>query len=144
MFGKGFRKNITLLMLLAFLANAVMPALALGASNIEQATENPELSQLEKLVGERFLICTPEGIKWVTWADLQETNLQTDPGSHPRCALCVLPTFGTTVGNILFDGTPIPILRIAKADPFISIANDAQFDLFRIRGTFSRAPPHSL
>lgn len=131
-------------MLLTFLANAVMPALALGASYDGQATDSPELLQLEKLVGERFLICTPEGIKWVTWAELQDTNVESNPGSHPRCALCILPTFGTTVGNILFDGTPIPILRKAKAGHFISIVNDTHFDLFRIRSTFSRAPPHRL
>lgn len=144
MVDKGFRKNITVLMLLAFLMNAVMPALALGATNSGQASDNTELSQLEKLIGERFLICTPEGVKWVTWAELQDTNIQTDPGSHPRCALCVLPTFGTAVGYILFDATPFPVLRIAKVGHFLPIANDAQFDMFRIRGAFSRAPPQSL
>lgn len=144
MFSGGFRKNITLIMLLAFFLNAVIPSLALAVSNLAGPSDGAEKSKIESLVGERFIICTPNGIKWVTWAELESSPSEPEASSAPQCTLCVLPTFGTTVGDVQLLGISLPGLIQAQTRHVFPIAKDARTDVFRLRGAYCRAPPYSL
>jgi hypothetical protein len=144
MFDQGFRKNINVLMLLVFLVNAIFPTYALAYSSDIQSASTNEQAGLENLFGERILICTPEGIKWVNWSDLQEGQAQGDFNPVAACVLCVLPTFGTTVGNITFDALPLLALPVAKTSHINLPSDEIGIDLFRVRGAFSRAPPSFL
>src|SRR5690606_32125166 len=116
-------------------------SIALAAFNSD-LRENGAAADLTGLGDDRILICTPEGIKCINRADLQKTHPESDTEIGLRCALCILPTFGTTVGNILLTSefTPVPlVMEIGQYAP----ARDIRCaNMFHIRGAFSRAPPH--
>ncbi len=82
-----------LLLLVAFLLNVMLPFVAVYdtqqalASHSEQSSSN---SNLSSLLGDKILICTSSGFKWVSWDDLQQDNNQTQSHSKYQCALCYL------------------------------------------------------
>jgi len=144
MLKKGARKNLSLMMLLAFLVNAILPSISLASAASNPAENDPTLAALQSVVGDRFLICTPSGNKWVSWDELSGDN--TDPSSTPRpqCALCTLPTFGTTAALIGFDALILPTALVLETVQRQAATEEHLIDVFRYRGAFSRAPPHSL
>lgn len=139
----GLRKNINLLVFLAFLVNAIAPSVALAAFS-SAPLPGGDAAGLAGLANDRILICTPEGIKWISRADLQETSSKTGSETGLRCALCILPTFGTTVGNVLLISEFTPERLITETGHFKPAADIRIGNIFHIRGAFSRAPPHLL
>lgn len=144
MLKKGVRKNLSLMMLLAFLVNAILPSISLATTASNPAQNDPSIATLQSVVGDRFLICTPSGNKWVSWDELSGEN--TDPSSTPRpqCSLCTLPTFGTTAALIGFEGISLPNVLTRKTVQIQPATEIHLIDVFRFRGAFSRAPPLSL
>lgn len=144
MLKKRVRKNLSLMMLLAFLVNAILPSISLASIASNSAQNDPSIAALQSVVGDRFLICTPSGNKWVSWDELSEGN--TDPSSTPRpqCSLCTLPTFGTTAALIGFDGIILPTVLTLETVQVQPVTEEHLIDVFRFRGAFSRAPPFSL
>ncbi len=138
------RKNLSLMLLFAFLVNAILPSISLATTSPNPAQNDPSIAALQSVVGERFLICTPSGYKWVSWSDI--AGDETTPSSKPRpqCALCTLPTFGTTAALIGLDAIILPTAFIHAAIKIQPITEEHPVDVFRIRGALSRAPPLSL
>ncbi len=139
----GLRKKINFLVFLAFLVNAIAPSIALAAVSSDPL-RGGDTAGLAGSSDDRILICTPEGIKWVSRADLQKTSSTSGSETGLRCALCILPTFGTTVGNVSLasDFTVEPV--VTEIGHFVRAPDIRCKNIFHTCGAFSRAPPHSL
>jgi hypothetical protein len=144
MLKKRVRNNLSLIMLLAFLVNAILPSISLATIASNSAQNDPSIAALQSVVGDRFLICTPNGNKRVSWAELSEEDSDQSTSPRPQCALCTLPTFGTTAALIGFDAFILPTTLVLETVLEQPETEDHLIDVFRYRGAFSRAPPLSL
>lgn len=81
---KDNTRHIAYVVLLAFLLNVMVPFFAVY--NIEHSAPAKEMTTL---FGEKVLICTGDGFKWVKWADLQSGKEKHNP-SHYKCPLCYI------------------------------------------------------
>lgn len=142
MWGSGVRKKLTLLMALVFLINAVIPSLTLAAAAAPVSSSGlEEDSALQELLGGRVLICTPEGVKLVSWAELQGQQKEPATDAETGCALCNLPVFGTTVAAISLDnGAPI-IFHPVEKNPYAYADGTFTVSLIPSRNFLTRAPP---
>lgn len=83
---KPFRHLIARIALLALLLNAFIPFFATyHAGNVSPETQEASL------FGDKVLLCTAEGFKWVKIADMQNGKT---PRSHYQCPLCYLAAHG--------------------------------------------------
>lgn len=128
----------------ALLLNALLPFYAAYDSETLAAklATKAETQELSALLGDKILICTGNGFKWVKRADLQ--NGEEQPAQHPRlkCPLCYLAVFG--VKQILpsviasLDHVPASVDDILQPQK-----NDLQYASLTYRSYDSRAPPAS-
>lgn len=139
----AFKQNcLIVLAAAALLLNALLPFYAVYdpqvlAEKMEKTVRNGGFFSLP---GEKILICTAEGFKWVTAQDLQ--NGEEQPEQHPRikCPLCYLAVFGIKhtppALTAALDRPPahIDALLQPHGNTLISGPNAAQ-------GYHSRAPP---
>ena len=128
------RSSIAYVALLAFLLNAFLPFYATYAMPF--ASGKP----LSAPFGEKILICTADGFKWVTWAELQKQSGH-GPASHYKCPLCYLAAHG------LRDAAPPVALTFAAVEREADLARPSRsFSLRHGRDRLpftSRAPPFS-
>ncbi len=83
-------RHIARITLLAFLLNVLLPFFAVYDVSNHQAFAKEKSS----LFGEKVLICTGDGFKWVKWEDLQRDKEKHNPPSHYQCALCYVAAHG--------------------------------------------------
>lgn len=124
-------------MLMAFVMNALSPFFAVYSTQSAQAAEQNALSAI---FGEKTLICTPEGFKWVSWAELQDREHAPDPDKQFKCPLCYVAVYGTkdVLETASFALLPIPT-GTACVDELVQLATLKQRLL--LLGRFSRGPP---
>ncbi|MCG8492702.1 MAG: hypothetical protein MI743_13865 [Sneathiellales bacterium] len=132
-------------MVLAFFLNAVMPSLTLATAAAQiPASTLEEDSPLQELLGGRFLICTPEGVKLVSWAELQNQENEPAADTETGCTLCNLPTFGTTVASIsLENGNPIAFPEF-ETSRYACADSNIHTGVIPSRNFLTRAPPYIL
>ncbi len=77
-------KHVVHITLIAFLLNVMLPFFAV------YNVEHPSLAkEMASLFGEKILICTGDGFKWVKLADLESGKEKHNP-SHYKCPLCYI------------------------------------------------------
>lgn len=115
------RRFFSLCLFVAFLAHTLTPFFAVY--NLSAVTA--ETKQLASLFGEKILICTGDGFKWVSLADLQ--NGKENPKPHPdyKCPLCYVASHGlkAVTGKavaVLHDYGSAATPLFAYDSPFIS------------------------
>lgn len=90
------KKNIppiALVALFAFLLNALLPFFAVY--NVQDGHDNQSAArQMASLFGEKVLICTSDGFKWVKWADIEKEGKPHKPSNY-QCGICYLAAHGT-------------------------------------------------
>ena len=127
-------QHIARIALIAFLLNVMMPFFAVY--NVEHPSPAKEISSL---FGEKVLICTGDGFKWVKWADLESGKEKHAPSSHYKCPLCYLAAHG--LKDFTAPGTIGLAYNGSATDPGY-ITYDHWLIVFRLQSPFaSRAPP---
>lgn len=85
------RRQTRLLILLfniAFFTNAILPVFVLAHSEISFLKNNKD--ELPSIFGNKILICTVEGLKWISWEDLSNDSEIPDKNKNFKCELCYL------------------------------------------------------
>ncbi len=133
---------VSLLTVVAFLMNVMLPFFAVY--NVPQAimaaqSGQPYSERMASFFGEKILICTSGGFKWVSWEDLQNGEEQPEPHPKYECALCYVTASG------LKDFIPATNAAITYGDITRYISYDTPHDvIFRKHsscGSQPRAPP---
>jgi len=135
-------RYLSLLTMTAFLMNVIMPFFAIY--NVQQAVAaEASLSQsgeMTSLFGEKVLICTPSGFKWVSWDNLLDGKEKVPEHSQYECALCYVSANSVK--------TTLPVLELVfNVQPDIVhsqyyITEFAATDQFTGHGFLTRAPPY--
>lgn len=81
---KKISRHIARITLLAFLCNVFLPFFAV----YDIASHQAFAKEMSSLFGEKLLICTGDGFKWVKWDDLPQGKEKHAPSY--QCALCYL------------------------------------------------------
>lgn len=126
----GILRYLSAVTLIAFLLSATLPFFAsynISSSNLDTS-----------LFGDKILICTVDGFKWVNLEDLQNDDL---PKAHPdyECALCVVAS------NDSKDYAPSKVSNFAyhinyKSIKYYSVSSYQEQQLY-LSSNHSRAPP---
>lgn len=129
---------LSLLTTLAFLANIFLPFLAVYNPSSAQAASPSEISSL---LGEKILICSGNGFKWVTWDELEQEGPSDSEGPHYECPLCYVSAHATKnflpAAPVVFS--PLFTERQKTGRTFFDVVEKGRFASYAYR---SRAPPH--
>jgi hypothetical protein len=132
-----YRKHIALLALLAFLVNATLPFLA--TYNVPDHSA-ASLKAISTAFGDRIFICTGNGFKWVSLAELQKQKSPSHhPDSHFQCGLCYLAAHGLA-HLALLGGIALAYAAYRRIHLRVAYAvrtNISSYHSFQ----YSRAPP---
>lgn len=134
---KQYIKNISRITLLAFLLNAVMPFFAV----YDVASHQAFAKEISSLFGEKVLLCTADGFKWVKWEDLQSGKEKHNPASHHKCPLCYLAAHG--VKNLITPSA-IALASVESSASRYMVYDHRPADFCLQSPLHSRAPPSSL
>ncbi len=141
------QKRFTLVMLIALLMNLVLPVFTVYELSrflpfVEPSTTQQQdtfsLTELKNQQSESILLCTVEGFKWVTVAELA-VNPRSESHSYYECALCYLTAHDAKL--IL----PLPAAHGANGffvvvDREVSTTRSVRAEIYA-RGFPARAPP---
>ena len=84
---KRHKRGIVYTMLLAFVFNLLLPFFATYSLGSAQAASADDLSAL---IGDKVLLCTSTGYKWVSLNEFQGEEPAPETGEHYKCPLCYL------------------------------------------------------
>jgi len=84
---KRHKRGIVYTMLLAFVFNLLLPFFASYSLSSAQAAS---VNDLSALIGDKVLLCTSTGYKWVSLSELQNEEPAPETGKHYKCPLCYL------------------------------------------------------
>lgn len=128
---KRYRRQFATLAFFAILLNAVVPFFAVYTT--------PHSASVEKTpstIGNKVLLCTLEGFRWVKLADLK-TGKSPVPNSHYKCPLCYLSVYGIAHET--------PLLEIVQPTAFTQLQflswRNTLIDFSVAAFLGSRAPP---
>ena len=131
------KRGIVYTMLLAFVFNLLLPFFATYNLNIAQAAIVDDLSAL---IGDKVLLCTSTGYKWVSLTELQDQESAPETGAHYKCPLCYL--------NVDKPETiPSDYSTLAAVSPAYRVSNysdapvENQKTVWLLFGRSTRAPP---
>jgi hypothetical protein len=131
-------RAIALVTLMAFAMNAMLPFFASVTTTSAQAAEQNELSSL---FGEKILICTATGFKWVTWAELQDQKQQPAQSDYYKCPVC----FAGACSAPSYLPTDFQIIKHALSTAtfaYLLVDGISRKSEPLLLGRHSRAPPH--
>ncbi len=130
-------KILSLGLLMAFLMNIMLPFFAVyTAPDARSAATDPALSAL---FGEKIVICTPEGFKLVSLAELEGGEDQSSQATRYECALCYTAAHG--VQHVLTEDG-LDVIYDEAVQPTFYIARDFQSGPeTECQPSHSRAPP---
>lgn len=136
------KRSLLLLTLFAFFVNILLPFAAVYNPSSAQAAQKIEKSAL---FGEKILICTADGFKWVTWEELeQKQGKHPGPGEkqHYECPLCYIAAHATKdflpATQVIFTYT-----ITEKQQARLNFSDDVLQSRFSAYAYQSRAPPYS-
>jgi len=86
-FKNRHKRGIVYTMLLAFAFNLLLPFFA--SYNLSSA-QAASVNDLSALIGDKVLLCTSTGYKWVSLSELQAEKPVPETGKHYKCPLCYL------------------------------------------------------
>lgn len=108
-------------------------------ANYDWSRMNAEAAESASIFGEKMLICTAEGFRWVKWTDLQQSKVQHQPSKHYKCSDCYMTQHGTAapVSVVALDASvPLAALRWLPSYTHTALSGDILWQRDR-----SRAPP---
>lgn len=129
-------RYFSLLLLIAFAANALVPFFAV----YNLPTDNTEAKQLSSVFGEQILICTGDGFKWVNLADLQSGKEQPNPHPDYKCPLCYVASHGLKSPAV---ASVVIAYHHASNHPILAY-DPPRISLRLISPLSARAPPFSF
>lgn len=122
--------------------NVIMPFFAIY--NVQQAVaaeaSQSQSGEMTSMFGEKVLICTPSGFKWVSWDNLLDGKEKVPEHSQYKCALCYVSANSAK--------TTLPVLELVfDLQPEIEhiphyISDFTAIDQFTGHGFLTRAPPY--
>ncbi len=132
-----FHRTLLSAALLAVLLGNLLPFFGsgnLGAQarqTIAAIEASDKAEETADLLGEKVLICTANGFKWVTWKELAEQGQVPQRHQIPQCPLCVLYAATAALTGAERIATPLyqPVMRqlgfvtLAAALPAITSTN---------------------
>lgn len=92
-------KMAGLVTLIAFVMNALLPFFAVYDIPKANAVE-PSQQELSSVFGEKILLCTADGFKWVSWDELQEQPPAQEHAPKYECALCYVAAQGVALQTV--------------------------------------------
>ena len=126
------QRHLWRFVLFAFLLNALLPFFA-----VYNTTHLSASSAKNALFGDRILICTGDGFRWIERSDAGKQKPHN--GTHYECALCFFAAHGLEK-IALFAGILLAYaLRVTMAQRIA--ANIAAYRIYRPQFRHSRAPP---
>lgn len=129
------RRIFHFLLIVACLLQFTLPFHAVYAAPISQTQ-----AERSALLGDKLLLCTADGFKWVSWADLQEAEHEPAEHQNFECALCFAHShFGK---HIYADGYSL-VMPTRSAGNQISHVRQAVHTSADYQPHQSRAPPVS-
>lgn len=132
-------RYISAITLFMFFINVMLPFYAVYDIPKALASEQLDANQNASLFGEKILICTAEGFKLVSLADLQSGKEQ--PKKHPqyKCALCYVAAHGT---KHMLDVQEVEHIYYGYYQPIAySLSSVYAVSQLYSRGFNTRAPP---
>lgn len=135
-------KYFLVITLVAFLMNTLLPFFAVY--NLPQAVaseqEQSSAKEMASLFGEKVLICTSEGFKWVSGTDLQSGKEKPKPHPQYKCPLCYVAAHG------MKHAMPAMAVELVYAPveqklAYVFPASETVQERLFIRNYPSRAPP---
>ena len=130
------KRSIVYTMLLAFVFNLLLPFFA-TYSLPAQADQQVSLASL---LGDKILICTTEGYKWVSLAELQDEEPVPVVDEHYKCPLCFLQVdkpLSLTPDHLILQNVSPVYFALYQTDAFFEDHKTIRLLL----GRSTRAPP---
>jgi hypothetical protein len=115
-------------------------AIALSALLPSFAVHNPS-GHLSSVLGERILICSADGFKWVKLEDLQSGKEKPKPHSDDKCPLCYAARHEA---KAVAASWAIPASDYYAPAPVAIRYDSALVSLARTSSLNVRAPPYSF
>lgn len=134
---RAYKFKINLFVAVVLFFNAIAP-LSVVAKEFSSSSD----TEIEALYGDKILICTPAGFKYISIDELNdlESNGQNTDQSH--CPLCQISVFSTILS--LVDISSFNAFSDAILDQTIYEENDLPLSSALARNIKARAPPISL
>ncbi len=88
-------RYIFLVTLVAFLMNAILPFFAVYNLTTDHRAELGNSAEVSSLFGDKVLICTEDGFRWVSWEDIESGKENPEPHQEYKCPLCYVAANGT-------------------------------------------------
>lgn len=128
-----FKKYLSVLTLIAFLFSEFLPFFATYDLSSPHNTE-----KLSSLFGDKILICTAEGFKWVSTADIEKGNI---PKQHKniKCPVCFIATH--KVENTTLAALAVAYTEIDSGKASYAGFTEAVISDHHIRHYHKRGPP---
>lgn len=132
-----YKLKMNILVVLALFVNAIAPISVAFAQQV-----SAEEAELEALFGDKIIICTPFGYKYIDLEDFKNGEHPTEDGSSFHCSLC-----GINInGDILYTPSSIEIYyKEISASAYYHQGIEYYFDNIEATGQINpRAPPASF
>lgn len=132
------RKIVTSITLMAFVMSVFLPFFAVySIPSASAALENNQSS----LFGDKILICTKNGFKWVSWEDLEDEEHTPEPTKHFKCAVCYVSAHEAKDLLLSESDRQLPI-QFKQSNRCNAAPNEASLkDRLLLLGRLSHAPP---
>jgi hypothetical protein len=131
------KRSIVRTMLLAFVFNLLLPFFATyNLSSVQASSE----ASLASLIGDKILICTQSGYKWISLSELQGGESVPETEAHFKCPLCFLQVDKPA-------SIPADYSAVALVSPnyqflqYSATASKSQKTIWLLCGRSSRGPP---
>ncbi len=129
------RRYLSLFLVVSLLLQAWIPF----AANYDWSRMDVETAKSASIFGEKILICTAEGFRWVKWSDLQDGKVSHEPSKHYKCHQCYIAqhSTGAPMQVVALDvSVPLAVLRWLPSYTHTALSGDILW-----RHDKSRAPP---
>jgi hypothetical protein len=92
-------KSFLIVTLISFLMTVMLPFFAVYNPQLANAGQVQRPNQdISSLFGDKVIICTPDGFKFVSWSDPSGDGSKDQPSPNPhtpfKCPLCVINAHG--------------------------------------------------
>lgn len=130
-------RKYAFVVLVAFLANAILPFFAL----YNPPATHEGIQRLASVFGDKILLCTGDGFKWVKLADLQSGKENPKPYHGYECPLCYAASHG--LKSMAVAAVAIPHRDNQVYTPFFAY-NSPSLSFHLASSAHVRAPPVSF
>lgn len=134
---RAYTVNINLFVAVVLFLNAITP-LSVVAKELSSSGD----TGIEALYGDKILICTPAGFKYVSIDELNNLDSSGQNVDQSHCPLCQISVFSTIL--FLVDISSFNAFSAYSLDQEIYTENDLLLSLALASNIKARAPPNFL